>query len=140
MSTADDAARPTIEVVSDEDWKSAVKAEDAKRDAEWSATHQEQPTTGAGAAPEGWPAASIGLMIEMFATQALVALGLGAFPDQQPQTDLNLARHFIDLLGVLEDKTKGNLTTAEAQMLEHALHDLRMAFVEQSRRSASPPG
>jgi hypothetical protein len=47
--------------------------------------------------------------------------------------DLGLARHDIDLLGLLEEKTKGNLTGEEERLMEQALCDLRMRYVEVTR-------
>jgi Domain of unknown function (DUF1844) len=49
------------------------------------------------------------------------------------QKDLPLARQTIDLLGLLEEKTKGNLTGDEERLLSHVLYDLRMRFVEVSK-------
>ena len=43
--------------------------------------------------------------------------------------DVDFARHYIDTLQMLEEKTKGNVSTEEAQMLEYLLNDLRMTFV-----------
>ena len=61
---------------------------------------------------------------------------LGDAPDpasNQNQANLTLARHSIDLLTMLQEKTKGNLTGEEERMLDQALYDLRMRFVEVSR-------
>jgi Domain of unknown function (DUF1844) len=68
-------------------------------------------------------------------TQAMLALG--QFPD--PQTgraavDLSAARQLIDVLGILEEKTKGNLDKQEMDLLNHLLFDLRTKFVEQSKQ------
>lgn len=70
----------------------------------------------------------------MLGTQALMYLG--QFPD--PQTGkaiiaLDMAKLHIDLLGVLEEKTKGNLTPEEDRDLKGLLGELRMIFVEISR-------
>ena len=51
---------------------------------------------------------------------------------------LNFARHYIDTLAMLEDKTRGNLSDEEAKFVEHVLHDLRMSYVDvQKREQAS---
>jgi hypothetical protein len=66
----------------------------------------------------------------MFATSALVSLGEGADPatgEQHP--DLGQARQAIDALLVLRDKTSGNRTEEEEQLLEELLYDLQMRFV-----------
>ena len=47
--------------------------------------------------------------------------------------DMELARYAIDMLGVVEEKTRGNLSTAETQLLEVTLHDLRMAYLDATR-------
>ena len=67
-------------------------------------------------------------------TQALMHLGEIADPMQQEVgRDLPAAKQMIDLLGILRDKTKGNLDQAEEQLLDSMLYDLRMRFVEVSR-------
>lgn len=64
---------------------------------------------------------------------AYVHLGDAPDVDGAPETDLALARQDIDLLGVLQEKTKGNLTGDEERMLEQALYDLRTRFLEVSK-------
>ena len=67
-------------------------------------------------------------------TQALMHLGEIADPvSQQVGRDLPAAKQMIDLLGILRDKTKGNLDAAEEQLLGTMLYDLRMRYVEVSR-------
>ncbi len=69
-------------------------------------------------------------MVNSFYMTAILQLG-GATPEgQQPQVDLLGARQSIDILGVLAEKTEGNLSKAESQLLESALFDARMAFLE----------
>jgi hypothetical protein len=51
--------------------------------------------------------------------------------------NLPLAKQTIDLLGVLEEKTKGNLTGEEERLLTHVLFDLRMRFVEVQKKASS---
>jgi hypothetical protein len=62
-------------------------------------------------------------------TQALIQLGEVTGPDGTVAKDLMMARHTIDLLALLEAKTKGNLTGEEEQLLQQVLYDLRMRFV-----------
>lgn len=64
---------------------------------------------------------------------ALVHLGDAPGPEGRSERNLLLARQDIDLLGLLQDKTRGNLTGDEERLLEQALCDLRMRFVEVSR-------
>jgi hypothetical protein len=66
---------------------------------------------------------------------AYVHLGDAPNPEGQPERNLALARQDIDLLGLLQEKTKGNLTGDEERLLDQALYDLRMRFIEVSRES-----
>jgi hypothetical protein len=61
---------------------------------------------------------------------AYVHLGDAPPPEGDPGMDLEMARHDIDLLGLLQEKTKGNLTGEEERLLTQALTDLRMRYVE----------
>ena len=57
---------------------------------------------------------------------------MGLVPDPvsgKPNVNRNLAKHFVDTLGILEEKTRGNLTDDEAALLTETLHQLRMAYV-----------
>src|SRR3982751_4594705 len=64
-------------------------------------------------------------------TQALMHLGEIADPmQQQSGPDLPAAKQMIDLLGILREKTKGNLDDAETQLLDSMLYDLRLRYVE----------
>jgi len=101
---------------------------------------------GAGTSP-----ASFSELIFGLGTSAFVALGLqptvgeGASLDSPTSggapVDLDQARHLIDLLSVLQQKTAGNLTADEQQLLQQLLYTLRLAFVEHSRSSpVAPPG
>lgn len=68
------------------------------------------------------------------ATSAQVHLGLVANPASGKQgADLPLAKQTIDILGILQDKTKGNLEEEENRLLEHLLYDLRMIYVEKNK-------
>lgn len=70
-----------------------------------------------------------GLVQSVYMT-AIMQLG-GATPEgQQPQVDLLGARQSIDMLGILAEKTKGNLTDSEQRLLDSALFELRLAFLE----------
>jgi hypothetical protein len=64
---------------------------------------------------------------------AYVHLGDAPNLEGQPERNLLMARQDIDLLGLLQEKTKGNLTGDEERLLEQALCDLRMRFVEVSK-------
>lgn len=64
---------------------------------------------------------------------AYVHLGDAPNPEGQPERNLPLARQDIDLLGLLQEKTRGNLSGEEERLLDQALYDLRMRFIEVSR-------
>jgi len=65
------------------------------------------------------------------ASTALIALGKMPGPDGETlPLDLETARHLIDVLGMLELKTKGNLEEAEHRLLQSLIYDLRVAYVD----------
>jgi hypothetical protein len=68
------------------------------------------------------------------ASSAFVHMGDAPHPESgSPDENLALAKQTIDILGMLEAKTKGNLTPDEEKFLENLLADLRIRFVEKSR-------
>jgi hypothetical protein len=81
------------------------------------------------------PEASFLSLANMLAVEAAMHLGLIQSPGEEPPpADLEAARHLIDMLGVLQSKTRGNLTGEEDNLLENILADLRMQFVAISKR------
>jgi len=70
---------------------------------------------------------------------ALVQLGLAAPQGEKPVVDLLGARQTIDTLAILQEKTKGNLTPAEQNMLQNLLYELRMAYLEVTNMLTRPP-
>ena len=73
------------------------------------------------------------------------ALFLGQIPNPktgEPDVNLDLARMFIDQLAMIQEKTRGNLTSEETKVLSNALSNLQMAYVEVAREpgGARPPG
>jgi hypothetical protein len=67
---------------------------------------------------------------------ALMHLGEVPHPDtEKVERDLPLAKQNIDLLGLLEEKTKGNLTGDEERLLHQVLFDLRMRYVELTKKT-----
>ena len=124
-------------IVVDEDWKSRVRAErEAARKARTSASPDAEP---AGEAAAGrLPPASFEVLISTLMAQALTAMGKLPDPVQgHPVVRPDLAKHYIDMLGMLEEKTKGNLTTDETGVLDDVLHQLRMTFVT-TRKESEP--
>jgi len=70
---------------------------------------------------------------------ALLQLGLAAPQGEKPVVDLIGARQTIDTLALLQEKTKGNLTAAEQNMLQNLLYELRMAYLEVTNLLTRPP-
>jgi hypothetical protein len=70
---------------------------------------------------------------------SLMQLGLAAPQGEKPTLDLIGARQTIDILGLLNDKTKGNLTAAEESTLRNIVYELRMAYLEVTNLLANPP-
>ncbi len=66
-------------------------------------------------------------------TSALMHLGEIPDPDnQEPECNLQLARHAIDTIAMLKEKTAGNLSEDEKALIDHILFDLRMRFVKKT--------
>lgn len=119
-------------IIVDSDWKSQAQAEKERLAA---AEKAKQPAHSAGPGgavdPDAPPQPSMEELIKSLAMQALMYLG--AFPDPESGrriVGLEPAKFNIDLLTILEEKTKGNLTPEESQLLTQMLHELRMQYVE----------
>jgi len=69
-------------------------------------------------------------VIQSIYLSAMMAMGAGTEPGQKPRVDIVGARQSVDMLGVLQEKTKGNLTENEKLLLQNALFELRMMFLE----------
>ncbi|MEM8739069.1 MAG: DUF1844 domain-containing protein [Planctomycetota bacterium] len=134
MPDADDA--PKIQI--DSDWKAQAQAEKKKL------AEQSRPAEGGAADPRSGgpgeiPPANFETLLSSFVTQALFAMG--AIPDPQtgqPVVHLDLARYQIDMLAVLEEKTRNNLTDDESQMLAGTLYELRSRYVQAASAGAGP--
>jgi hypothetical protein len=69
-------------------------------------------------------------LVQQFYVSAMIQMGAGAQEGQRPRVDILGARTTIDLMGVLAEKTKGNLTPGEDRALQTVLFEVRMAFME----------
>lgn len=69
-------------------------------------------------------------LIQQFYLSAMIQMGAGTQEGQRPRVDILGARTTIDLLGVLAEKSRGNLTESEDRMLQSVLFECRMAFME----------
>ncbi|MCP4251489.1 MAG: DUF1844 domain-containing protein [bacterium] len=112
----------------DSDWKAEAQAEKEKLAAEEQAA-QTQPL----------PEPQVADLINMIAMPAAMALGGYRTPDGQTvPPDLNVAKFHIDMLGVLEVKTQGNLSDDESKALGGLLHQLRSQFADVVTRGTAP--
>ena len=133
-------------IVVDEDWKERVRAErEAEREAARTAQRTEGETEPQGEQP---PADHFTMLVTTLAAEAMIALGQAPDPSQgHAVVRPEVAKHSIDMLAMLEQKTRGNLTAEEAQMLSDVLHQLRMLYVavyqapesQQEQKDAPPP-
>jgi hypothetical protein len=76
------------------------------------------------------PAMSFDQLVQSVYMTSMMQLGAATHEGQQPQVDILGARQSIDMLAVLAEKTKGNLADDESRLLDSALFELRMAFLE----------
>ena len=87
-------------------------------------------------------------LVQQFYVSAMIQMGAGAQDGQRPRVDILGARTTIDLLGVLAEKTKGNLTESESKLVQTALFEVRMGFLEITQalarqaqaKQTAPPG
>jgi len=133
----------------DSDWKRQAQAEKERlsREVEQKGAPAPGAAAGAGAATrtgaaatgpagprprgQGLPPASFATIVQTLATQAAIFMS----GERDPETgasirNLDLAKHNIDMLRVLEEKTRGNLSEEEKRLLETVLYELLMAYVE----------
>lgn len=83
------------------------------------------------------PPASFEFLVFSLKTQAEVRMGVIAFgEDQNAEPDLGAARHAIDLLAMISDKTRGNLSMEEQRLIENALTELRFRYVQATENAA----
>lgn len=113
--------------------------EDRDEPAENAAPRPQEPTSG-GSVEDAHPAhedvqeINFATFVISLSTQALVHLGEIPDPvDRSAHVDLVAARQIIDILGMLRDKTKGNLDSAEGRLIDDALYDLRLKYVERAQ-------
>jgi hypothetical protein len=131
--------KPTIHV--DSDWKRQAQeekqrlAEQEKKKAQEQAQSAATEAAGSAARSSGrperatMPTASFPTLVQSLVTQTLFYLGdLGA-RGGQPTVNLDMAKHNIDMLGVLEEKTVNNLAPDEKHLLDAALYETRMRYV-----------
>jgi hypothetical protein len=97
------------------------------------ATHPELPAPGPEDAEASGSPQFLDL-VDLLCQQVALALGDPRLGAGAPPPDLQIARLYIDLLAVLQEKTRGNLTDEEAAVLEELVYRFRMLYVEKQRR------
>jgi len=94
----------------------------------------EEEKTGEKSAPPPLPEVDFSSFIFSLSTSVLLHLGEVADPvTQKREKNLPLAKQTIDILGMLREKTRGNLTPAEEQLIDHLLTDLRWRYVRETK-------
>ena len=119
-------------IIIDEDWKAQAQKEKETLKEQEKVEHEkkEEPRP-------PMPEANFSGLVSMLATQAFYALGLirpEGDEEKQVEPDWQIAKFNIDMLGMLEEKCKGNLTEEEAGLLKSTLDQLRMLFVQLSKK------
>ncbi|WP_353066305.1 DUF1844 domain-containing protein [Tunturibacter psychrotolerans] len=124
----------------------AEQTDQAKRAYEMTADRLDTAIRSANPGMDHPPTMSFDQLVQSVYMTSIMQLGGTTQEGQQPQVDILGARQSIDMLSVLEEKTKGNLSTEETRLLESALFELRMAFLEvtqalaRSAASKAAPG
>ena len=130
---AEENANVEKKIIVDEDWKSQVEAErEALRQSPQSSSPAAEP-----ASEQPLPPPSLSLLANSLYLQAAIALGLLPNPlTGKAQTQLPQAKHTIDMLAILQQKTEGNRTPEESEDIEEMLHQLRLAFLSVQEQAA----
>jgi hypothetical protein len=114
----------------DQEWKEKVQKEKGQGEPAKQEPKRKAPLADKLETPE----AKFTFLVSSLASQALINLGLIENPvSKKNEVDLEGAKFAIDLVQMLADKTRGNLSELEKRYLEGVLYDLRMRFVEASK-------
>ena len=119
-------------IIVDEDWKAQAQKEKETLKEQEKVEHEkkEEPRP-------PMPEANFSGLVSMLATQAFYALGLirpEGDEEKQVEPDWQIAKFNIDMLGMLEEKCRDNLSDEEASLLKSTLDQLRMLFVQLSKK------
>lgn len=122
-------AEPGKRIIVDDDWKA-----EAQREKERLAQESEQ-------VPARTQASGFMELLNLIAMQAVVGLGGFASPTGEAiPPNLDAAKHFIDLMGVIEAKTRGNLTDDEKKILDQTIYELRLRYMQMATAGAGGGG
>jgi hypothetical protein len=126
---AENEEKPKIIV--DDDWKAQARAEKEKLSKQTEAA----PEQGAAGAPGELPPANFAGLVSSLVSNVVYSLGGYEDPHTHKRyVDLQVAKHYIDLLAVVEEKTRGNLSEDEKKLLDAALYEIRMQYVQIAQR------
>jgi len=115
-------------IIVDDDWKAEARKEKERLAQE---TAKQEPL----------PDPTFAELVNMIAIQAMVGFGGMAGPGgERIPPNLEIAKHYVDMLQVLEDKTKGNLTDDEKNLLDQVIYEVRMRYIQSASGGAVPPG
>lgn len=141
--------KPTLHV--DSDWKRQAQEEkqrlieeERKRQAaqapqpQASAAGPQAPEIGGEPGRRQLPPASFGALVQTLLTQTLYYLGDLATRTGGSSVNLDMAKHQIDTMAVLEEKTRGNLSDDEKRLLDTALYEARMRYVSVAQQFLGP--
>lgn len=134
----------------DDDWKKRAAEEKAKLAGNPAGEAGADAGAGAGGAPAAGASGThetdqvFVRLVSTLGGQAMMALGMAEDPHTgQRYFDLDMARQTVDMLGALEKKSRGNLSSEEDALLGDVLHQLRLAYaqaVQQAQAAAQDPG
>lgn len=120
-------------IIIDDDWKAQARAEKEKL----AEQAEKGPAAPGGAGRQEIPPADFAALVNALVTNIIFALGGIEDPKSGKRfIDLDLAKHYIDLLAVLEDKTRNNLTEDEKKIIDAALYETRIHYVQIAQRAS----
>ena len=146
---SDQPDQPEKKIFIDEDWKSKVEAEREEAARSKAGNEAEAPQAGqeeAGPTAETaddmpLPPPTLESLVSTLAMQTMIALGLVPDPaGGKTAVHLNHAKHFIDTIAMLEEKTQGNCTPEEKAAFDNVLHELRMGYVAVQQQAGKQNG
>ncbi|MCA1566302.1 MAG: DUF1844 domain-containing protein [Acidobacteria bacterium] len=133
------ASTPAAETARRERSSSPPPAETASESRPATAMHDAPDAAATGAAEEAEDPTAFANLVMFIASPAAAAMGMTEHPGLAPgELDLPLAKHCIDLLGTIQQKTHGNLSTQEGQILEGLLAELRMQYISLTSTQRPP--
>ena len=134
----------TPKIIVDDDWKAQAQAEKEKLAKDAEAKAEAPPGQGAAGGeggPRELPPASFSVLVSSLVTQIFFSLGAVEDPRTKKRyIDLDMARHHIDMLKVLEEKSQNNLSEEEKKLLDRATYEARMQYVQVAQQMSQAAG